>query len=278
VTFTASSLQFGAQNVGTSSSAKTVLLSNAGNAALSLTKIGASGDFNQTNTCGNKLAIKDGCSIQLTFTPTANGPRSGSLTFMDNAKPGTQRLALAGWAGPPDFVPSVSPASVTVKAGSSAMYLLVLTSGDGFAGTVNVSCSGAPSGANCMLSQQSVPLSGNSGAKFQVTVGTTAPSSASLSPFVIPTRSPHRTPFVIPTFSIAIVCALGWLALASKRRVAKLLPGVAFSLVLVACGGGGPVVTGPPPVVGTPAGNYTLTLTMMSGNSTHTTTLTLVVQ
>src|SRR5208337_3086324 len=194
--------------------------------------------------------------IQVTFTPTANGPRSGSLTFTDNAKPGTQKLALTGWAGPPDFVPSVSPASVTVKAGSSAMYLLVLTSGDGFAGTVQVSCSGAPSEANCMLSQQSVPLSANSVAKVQVTVSTTAPSSASLPPFLTPTRSPYRAPFFIPTFSIAVVCALGWLTLASKRRFARLLSGVAFSLVLAACGSGGSGTSGPPPVVGTPAGNY----------------------
>ena len=275
LSFTASSLQFGAQNVGTSSAAKTLLLSNAGNATLSLTKIAASGDFSQTNTCANTLAIKSGCSIQVTFTPTANSPRSGSLTFTDNAKPGTQRLALTGWAGPPDFVPSVSPASVTVKASSSAGYSLVLTSGDGFAGIVQVSCSGAPAEANCTLSPQSVTLSANSSAKVQVAVTTTAQSSASLPPFLTLTRKPDRAPFVAPTFTLALVCALCGLALASKCRLPKLLPGVAFSLVLAACGGGGGSTT-PPPVVGTPPGNYTLTMT--SGSSTHTTTFILVVQ
>jgi hypothetical protein len=277
--FTASSLQFGAQNVGTPSSPQTLVLSNAGNAPLSVTRIAASGEFSQTNTCANALAIKDSCSIHVTFTPTANGPRSGSLTFTDNAKAGTQRLALTGWAGPPDFVPSVSPTSVTVKSGSSATYSLILTSGDGFAGTVQVSCSDAPSGADCMLSQQSVQLSAYSTAKVQVSVNTTAPSFASPAlTSLIPARSAYSTPLVIPAFSIAIFCILGWLSLRSERRVARLLPGVAFSLVLAACGGGGSGMNGPPPVVGTPAGNYTLTLTTMSGSASHTTTLTLVVQ
>jgi hypothetical protein len=274
LSFTASSLQFGAQDIGTSSSPKTILLSNAGNAPLLFTGIAASGDFSQTNTCANTLAIKDGCSIQVKFTPTANGPGSGSLTFTDNARPSTQRLALMGWAGPPDFVPSVSPVSVTVKAGSSAEYSLVLTSGDGFAGTVQVSCSGASSKASCTLSQQSVPLSANGTAKVQVTVSTTAPSFASLPSM----RSPFNKPLLIPAFSVASVGLLGWVTLRSKRQVARLLPGIAFSLVFAACSGGGSAGVEPPPVGGTPPGNYTLTLTTVSGNSTHTTTLTLVVK
>ncbi len=275
--FTASSLQFGTQSVGTPSSAKTVILSNVGNSPLSLTKISASGDFSQTNTCLNTLVIKESCSIQVTFTPMSNGLDNGSLTFTDNAKTGTQRLVLTGWAGPPDFVPQVSPVSVTVKAGSSAMYSLVLASGGAFAGTVQVSCSGAPSEAKCMLSQSSVALSAGGTAKVQVSVATTAPSSAFLPLcFLRPTRTPYGAPIVILTFSIALVCALAWLTLAMKRLL-RLLPAIAFSLVLAACGGGS-VVTGPPPITGTPAGNYTLTLTTMSASSTHTTTLTLIVQ
>jgi hypothetical protein len=277
LSFTASSLQFSAQSVGTPSSAKTIMLSNAGNAPLSLSKIAASGDFSQANACANTLAVGGSCSIQVIFTPTANGARSGSLTFTDNAKPGTQKLALTGWAGPPDFVPLVSPTSVTVKAGSSATYSLVLTSGGGFLGTLQVSCSGAPSGANCVPSQKSVPLAVNSSARVKVTVSTMAPSSASLPlSFLSPKRVPSSTPFVLPMFGMALVCALGWMVM--RRRFLRLLPAVVFSLVLAACGGGTSVITGPPPVTGTPTGNYTLTLTITSGTSSHTTTLTLVVQ
>ena len=45
-------LTFGPQQVGTSSDAQTVLVLNAGGAALSITQISISGDFAETNNCG----------------------------------------------------------------------------------------------------------------------------------------------------------------------------------------------------------------------------------
>ena len=277
LSFTASSLQFGAQNIGSPSSPKTILLSNVGNAPLSLTKVASSGDFSETNSCDSTLKLKDGCSIEITFTPTANGLRSGSLTFTHNGRPGTQSLPLTGWAGPPDFVPSVTPGSVIVKAGSTAEYLLVVGSGDGFAGTVQVSCSGAPSKATCSLSSQSVQVVANGTERVQVTV-TTTPSSAELFPVsFITTDVLYKQPFAL-AFCIALVGIWGALVLGSSRRRGRLLPALGLCFVLAGCGGSGSGATGTPPVVGTPAGNYTITLTMTSGNSTHSLTPTLIVQ
>ncbi len=232
LSFTASSLQFGVQNVGTSSSGKTIQLSNAGNASLSLASIAASGDFSQTNTCGSTLKLKNSCSIQVTFTPTANGLRSGSLTFTDDGRPGTQSLPLTGWAGPADIVPSVSPDSVTVKAGSTAQYFLMVGSGGGFAGTVQVACSGAPSNATCTLLAQSVQVVANGTAKVQVTVSTTARSSAELFPVSFMTiHTRDKQPLAVPAFCIAFVCIWAGLARVSRPRRARLLP--AFGLCLV---------------------------------------------
>ena len=276
LSFTASSLHFGEQNVGTSSSSKTIQVANAGNASLSLTRIAVSGDFSQTNTCDSILKIKNGCSVQVTFTPTANGPRNGSLTFDDNGRPGKKSLPLTGWAGPPDFVPSVSPSSVTVRSGSSAEYFVALGSGDGFAGTVQISCSGAPSKASCTLSSQSVQIVTNGTARVQVIVSTTAPSSAVSFPVSFTTiHTPDKS--AATAFCIALVCIWGGLALASTRRRARLLLALALCL-LAGCGGSGSGMTGPQPVSGTPSGNYTITLTMTSGDSTHSLTPTLVVQ
>jgi FG-GAP-like repeat/FG-GAP repeat len=281
LSFTASSLQFGTQQVGASSSPGTIQLSNVGNAPLSVTNIAVSGDFSQTNTCPSTLAVMKGCSVQITFTPTLNGLRSGSLTFSDNAKPRTQALSLTGWAGPPDFVPSISPTTFTVQAGSSAKYSLLLTSGDGFAGTVQVSCSGMPSEAACTVSAQSVPLSANGTATVQVTINTTAPSSTTSSPmFLKSTRPSNSSPLIFLSICFFLVFFWAEGMLLERRRVVRLLSSIALCCAWAACGGGGSGSGGTriPPVTGTPPGNYAFTLTMTSGTSIHTLMPTLVVE
>src|SRR5262249_2919636 len=50
------SLNFASHNVGTTSAAQTVTLTNSGTAALTISSIALSGDFAQTNNCGSTLA------------------------------------------------------------------------------------------------------------------------------------------------------------------------------------------------------------------------------
>jgi hypothetical protein len=95
-TLSPSSLSFGNQNVGSTSAPQTVTLSNTGNAALAITRLSASGDFTQTNACGSSLAAGGSCTISVTFTPSASGTRSGTLTLTDNAGGGTQTVTLTG--------------------------------------------------------------------------------------------------------------------------------------------------------------------------------------
>ena len=88
---------FGDVVLGSSSAAATLTLRNSSRtAALTITSIAASGDFSQTNTCGTSLAARGSCSIQLIFTPTAGGTRTGTLTVTDNAIPNTQTASLTG--------------------------------------------------------------------------------------------------------------------------------------------------------------------------------------
>jgi hypothetical protein len=95
-TLSPTSLTFGAQGLQTASTPRPVSLTNGGAAALSLSSIVATGDFSQTNNCGGSLAAGSSCTVNVTFTPTAPGARSGSITISDNAANSPQTVALSG--------------------------------------------------------------------------------------------------------------------------------------------------------------------------------------
>ncbi|UWZ85850.1 choice-of-anchor D domain-containing protein [Occallatibacter riparius] len=107
VSFNPTSLTFGSQNVGTSSTAQSITLSNVGTASLNIGSIALtgsnSGDFSSKNTCPNLLAANASCTINVTFSPTANGTRSANLTVTDNAADSPESVALTGSA----FAPTV---------------------------------------------------------------------------------------------------------------------------------------------------------------------------
>lgn len=98
VTLSPSSLNFGNQNVGTSSNPQNVTLSNSGELPLSISSILATGDFSQTNTCpvGGSLPAGSNCMISVTFTPTQGGTRNGSVMITDNAPKSPQSVPLTG--------------------------------------------------------------------------------------------------------------------------------------------------------------------------------------
>ena len=58
-------LNFADEIVGTTSAAQPVTVTNNTNAPLTITTIVTSGDFAETNTCGNPLAVGDTCNIDV---------------------------------------------------------------------------------------------------------------------------------------------------------------------------------------------------------------------
>ncbi len=91
-----SSLSFGYQAPNTTSTAKTVTMTNTGTASLAITSITAAGDFAQTNNCGSSLAINAACTINVTFTPTAASIQTGTITITDNTGNSPQTISLSG--------------------------------------------------------------------------------------------------------------------------------------------------------------------------------------
>jgi len=125
-------LIFDKQTVGTTSAAQTVTLSNSGATAVSITSITANGDYAQTNTCNNSVAASSNCAIRVTFTPTAIGTRTGSISIVssDSSTPLTVNLTGTGVV----VTLSLSPASLTFndqKVGTSSQAQSILLTDTG---------------------------------------------------------------------------------------------------------------------------------------------------
>jgi hypothetical protein len=100
-TLSPTSLTFGNQIVGTTSAPQTLTLTNSGTGSLQVASIAASGDFGQTNNCPSSLGIGSSCIINVTFTPSAAGSRSGAVSVTDNAAGSPHTATLAGTGVPP---------------------------------------------------------------------------------------------------------------------------------------------------------------------------------
>ncbi len=113
VTISPLGLTFASQAVDTTSVAQTVTLTNHGSSTLDVTSIVASGDFEQSDTCGTSIAAGTHCTISVTFTPTAAGTRSGTLTITDSDATSPQAVPLSGTGAATAPSVTLSTASIT---------------------------------------------------------------------------------------------------------------------------------------------------------------------
>jgi hypothetical protein len=97
VTLSAASLNFGRVTVGTTSSPRTVTLTNRQNVALTFSSIAATAGFAvASNTCGASIAVGANCTVGVTFSPSVAGAATGTLTFTDSAANSPQVVNLSG--------------------------------------------------------------------------------------------------------------------------------------------------------------------------------------
>ena len=93
---TPASITFGSTNVGSASAAQTVRVDNVGNAVLTVSAPSTTGDFAVSGNNCSGVAVGGYCTMTVTFTPTAAGTRSGSLTIPNNGSSGSKTVTLAG--------------------------------------------------------------------------------------------------------------------------------------------------------------------------------------
>jgi Abnormal spindle-like microcephaly-assoc'd, ASPM-SPD-2-Hydin len=95
-----SSLSFGNETVHTQSTAQSVQLTNTTSTSLTITGVTIDGDFHQTNNCPSTLAPELSCTINVTFTPSVSGSRTGTLTVSDPWEGSPRNVALTGTGAP----------------------------------------------------------------------------------------------------------------------------------------------------------------------------------
>jgi hypothetical protein len=89
-------LTFKSQAVGTTSPAQKVTLTNTGKAELKISAMKVAGQFGMSSTCGKGVVAGKSCTISVTFSPTSQGAKSGTITINDSASSKPQVIELSG--------------------------------------------------------------------------------------------------------------------------------------------------------------------------------------
>jgi hypothetical protein len=173
------SLTFAAQQVGATSASQQVTLTNAGDAALTLIAASSSStEFSVINDCGASLAAHATCAVVVTFTPSATGQQTATLTVSDQFH--SQAVSLIGTGVAPPGV-SLSPASlsfapIAVNTTASAQAV-TLTNNGGLPLTLSASSITAP--FTIAATSCSTTLAPGASCTYQIALTPTAPGIVS---------------------------------------------------------------------------------------------------
>jgi hypothetical protein len=305
VTLNPSSVGFPATSLNSTAAPITVTVTNSGNAPLNLGSFGIdegqnSGDFaiSTKSTCGPQSIIAAGnsCTIILTFTPSALGERTATLSISDDAAPGTQSIPLSGTGvGAGDFTITSPGTTVVLNNGQTAKFPITISPAPGSTIVVTFFAPGLVPAGTCVFYPQPNPATVTSTQTFNFLFTTNAPQSGLVAPLGTAPARPIA-PLTVRSLLAQIMMALGLLALllvlllqkCGARgiflpRYAALIPMLliaAVSLTFVGCGGGGSsstnggtTSTAAPRGITVP-GTYQIVISASSGTATHSTTVT----
>ncbi len=196
-----SSLNFGNQNVGTTSAPQTITLTNTGNENLLVSSVSITGtnakDFGETNNCG-QLIPNATCTISATFAPSISGSETANISITDNASDSPQSVSLSGVGVGNSTTATVSPTSLTfgvqvVGTISAAQTVTLTNTGSAVLTITSIAASGdflqintcgstLAAGANCTITVKFKPttLNTRTGSITVTDTATNSPQTVSL--------------------------------------------------------------------------------------------------
>jgi hypothetical protein len=127
-----SALTFPAQTINTTAPPQLVSLTNIGVDVLNLASITTSGDFAFARNCGTTVTAGTSCGVSVSFTPTATGARTGTLSFVDDAPGSPHVVTLTGTGQALPSSTGGTPAgsyavTVSATAGTSLAHFTTVT-------------------------------------------------------------------------------------------------------------------------------------------------------
>ena len=179
-------------------------------------------------------------------------------------------------AAAPGYTLSASPSSLTIQSGSTASTVITLTPTGGFTGTVNFSCGTLPSLVTCSFAPASLTVtSATTAPTTTLTIGTTGTTTAFL-------RNGPAGGVLPGIFAALILLPLGFMRRILRTRTTG-SPWLACLLLLAgatlaAAGMLGMAGCGGSSKSSTPAGTYSIPITVTSGGTTVPLNLSITVQ
>ncbi|MGD0480291.1 MAG: PASTA domain-containing protein [Terracidiphilus sp.] len=233
-----------------------------------------------TQAAATSAIIAAGLAVGTVSTASSPSVASGNV-ISENPSAGTSAgpgsavnlVVSTGPAPAPSYTLSANPSSLTIKSGSSASTVITLTPTGGFTGTVNFTCGTLPSDVTCLFAPASLTVTSSTALTTTLTIGTTGTAMASLG-------NRPAGPVLPPLLVALILLPLGFMRRVLRTRKAGsqwlgllLLAGTCLAaaglLGTAGCGGNSS---------STPAGTYSIPITVTSGSTTVPLNLSITIQ
>jgi hypothetical protein len=206
-----------------------------------------------------------------TTSALATGAHSITVSYSGDSVFGaaTSAASTVTIGVPPAISFAAQPTSLTVVHGSSGSVVITGTPVGGYTGTVTFACGTLPTAASCNFAPASLTFTGNN--TVAVTTLTFGTSTAVAALESLSTRATMS-----PVFAALLLLPLGF-----KLRRKLMCSGALLSLLVLASaaglGGCGSSRKSPTPVT-TPAGTYTVPVTITAGTAVSTLNVSVIVQ